>query len=116
MDSTTETAAEFGVTDSCAQRVAQIAEMEGNSELMLRITITGGGCSGFQYGFSLDDKTTDDDRFFEHNGIRVVIDDVSLGFVSGGVVDFKEDLGGSYFQIRNPQATASCGCGSSFAI
>ena len=106
----------FAISDSAANRIAKIAEMEGNPELMLRITISGGGCSGFQYGFKLDDTSTDDDLMFENNGTRVIIDDMSLGFVEGGIVDFKEDLGGSYFQIINPNATASCGCGSSFAI
>ena len=112
----TAPAEKFAISDSAANRIAKIAEMEGNSELMLRITISGGGCSGFQYGFKLDDTTTEDDLMFEHNGTRVIIDDMSLGFVEGGIVDFKEDLGGSYFQITNPNATASCGCGSSFAI
>ena len=106
----------FSVSDNAAKRIAKIAEMQGNPDLMLRITISGGGCSGFQYGFKLDDQTNEDDLMFEHNGIQVVIDDISLGFLEGGVVDFKEDLGGSYFQITNPNATASCGCGSSFSI
>lgn len=112
----TEAALVFGITDGAAKRIAQIAESEGTPGLMLRVTVSGGGCSGFQYGFKLEDHTESDDRLFEHQGVKVVIDDISLGFVEGAVVDFKEDLGGSYFQISNPNAVSSCGCGSSFAI
>ena len=112
----TEQTSEFGITDSAARRIAQIAETEGTPGLMLRVTVSGGGCSAFQYRFKLEDHTDDEDKLFEHQGVKVVIDDVSLGFVEGAVVDFKEDLGGSYFQITNPNAVSSCGCGSSFAI
>ena len=104
------------ITDQAAKRIAVLRESEGNEQLMLRITVSGGGCSGFQYGFSLDDVMSQEDLTFEHNGIRVVTDDVSLQFLEGAVVDFKTELGGSFFQVDNPNATASCGCGASFSV
>ncbi len=104
------------LTDSCAKRIAQLQEMEGKPGLMLRVSVLGGGCSGFQYKFGLDDAVNDDDLTFELNGTCVVTDEVSLELLGGSVVDFKEDLGGSFFSIDNPNATANCGCGSSFNI
>ncbi len=83
---------------------------------MLRITVSGGGCSGFQYGFSFDNQKNEDDYVFEHMGIAVVTDDASLDLLNGSLIDFVEDLMGASFQIKNPNATASCGCGSSFAV
>ena len=80
------------------------------------MTVSGGGCSGFQYGFSFDDTVRGDDRTFERDGVSVVIDEVSLELLGGSEIDFVEELIGSSFQIRNPNATSSCGCGSSFAI
>jgi len=113
---TTEAASKLTVTDSCAERIKALRGMEGNDGLMLRVAVSGGGCSGFQYGFSLDDAIADDDLTFEHAGVTVVVDETSLGLLEGSEVDYKEDLGGSFFQITNPNATASCGCGSSFSI
>ncbi|MFQ5765613.1 MAG: iron-sulfur cluster insertion protein ErpA [Rhodospirillales bacterium] len=104
------------ITDSAARRIKQLREIEGNDALMLRVAVSGGGCSGFQYGFSLDDSVTDDDLTFEHGGIKVIIDEASLGLLAGSEVDFKEELGGAYFQVSNPNATASCGCGASFSV
>ena len=106
----------FGVTERAAARIRQLREAEGNDALMLRVTVSGGGCSGFQYGFSFDDKIEEEDLIFERDGVKVVIDDVSLDFLTNGEVDFKEDLMGSYFVIENPNATSSCGCGTSFSI
>ena len=83
---------------------------------MLRITISGGGCAGFQYGFDFDDKISEDDLIFERDGVKVVIDEMSLSLVKNGEVDFKENLLGSFFAIENPNATSSCGCGTSFSI
>jgi len=108
--------ARFGVTASAAKRVAALKAAEGNDALMLRITVSGGGCAGFQYGFDFDAETHEDDHVFERDGIKVVIDEMSLELLAGGVVDFKEDLLGSYFSIENPNATSSCGCGTSFSI
>ncbi|MCW8836236.1 MAG: iron-sulfur cluster insertion protein ErpA [Rhodospirillales bacterium] len=104
------------LTASAAERVSQLIEMEGRPELMLRLSIEGGGCSGFSYKFDLDDKTGEDDRVFEYHGVKFVIDEVSLDMVAGAEVDFVEDLVGSSFQVRNPNAASSCGCGSSFAV
>ena len=113
---TTETADKLTLTVACAQRVKALREMEGNADLMLRVAVSGGGCSGFQYGFSLDDTIADDDLTFERDGVKIVVDETSLEFLEGSEVDYTEDLGGAYFQVTNPNATSSCGCGSSFAI
>ncbi|MHA1536319.1 MAG: iron-sulfur cluster insertion protein ErpA [Alphaproteobacteria bacterium] len=106
----------FGITASAARRIAELRSADGNDTLMLRITISGGGCAGFQYGFDFDDKSGDDDLVFERDGVKVVIDEMSLSLVKYGEVDFKENLLGSYFAIENPNATSSCGCGTSFSI
>ena len=104
------------ISDSAAKRVLVLRGLEGDDSLMLRITVSGGGCSGFQYGFSFDNQKNEDDHLFEHQGVGVVIDEVSLDLLSGSEIDFVEDLMGASFQIRNPNATAKCGCGSSFAV
>jgi iron-sulfur cluster insertion protein len=104
------------LTPSAAERVQALMKMEGKDNLMLRLAVSGGGCSGFQYGISLDDSVSEDDRVFRQHGVAVVIDQTSLELLGGSEVDFVEDLVGSSFQIRNPQATATCGCGSSFAM
>lgn len=83
---------------------------------MLRLAVSGGGCAGFQYGFSLDECRHDDDRVFSHAGATVVIDEISLDLIKGAEIDFVEDLVGSYFAVRNPNATSTCGCGTSFAV
>lgn len=111
-----ETTQPFGVSARAAARIRDLREIEGNEALMLRVTVSGGGCSGFQYAFSFDDTVADDDRVFERDGVRVVIDEVSLDFLTNGEVDFREDLMGNYFVIENPNATSSCGCGTSFSI
>ena len=104
------------VTEAAAKRIARLIEEEGQPELMLRVSVSGGGCSGFQYGFSFDDTLGADDRTVERDGVTVVIDEVSLGLLAGSRIDFVEDLIGASFQITNPQATSSCGCGASFSI
>ena len=104
------------ITASAAQRVAALIAQESRDGLMLRVAVSGGGCSGFQYGFSFDDTVTPDDRTFERDGTTVVIDEVSLGLLDGSTIDFVEDLIGASFQIKNPQATSACGCGASFSI
>ncbi len=104
------------ITDSAAARIAKLQSIENKPELKLRITVNGGGCSGFQYAFDLDESVKDDDLTFDHNGVAVVTDEVSMEFIEGCVVDFKDDLGAAYFQIDNPNATSSCGCGTSFSI
>ncbi len=104
------------ISDSAVRRIAALVEQEQSDGSMLRITVSGGGCSGFQYGFSLDDQRNDDDRRFERDGVAVIIDEVSLDLLKGSQVDFVEDLIGSYFAIKNPNASSTCGCGSSFSI
>ncbi len=106
----------FSISDNAAKRIAALVEMEEKPGMRLRVAVSGGGCSGFQYGFSLDDARNDDDLLYEKNGIEVVIDEVSLDFLKGSELDFKEDLIGSYFAMTNPNATSTCGCGTSFAV
>ncbi len=104
------------ISDNAAKRISELVEQEGNEGVMLRIVISGGGCSGFRYGFELDDKKTDDDLIFEQGGIRVVVDEVSLGLINGAELDYVEDLIGSFFALKNPNASSTCGCGTSFAV
>ncbi|KIL98946.1 putative iron binding protein from the HesB_IscA_SufA family [Paramagnetospirillum magnetotacticum MS-1] len=109
-------AARVTVTESAAERVQTLIKMEGKPNMMLRLGVSGGGCSGFSYGISLDDQVNDDDRLFNEYGITVVVDQTSLDMLDGSVVDFVEDLSGSSFQVKNPNATSTCGCGSSFSV
>ncbi len=104
------------ITNSASKRIHQLQEIEGNPELMLRIVISGGGCSGFQYSFSLDSKINENDLTFQENGIGVIVDEASMELLSGAEVDYKQELGGAFFHINNPNATANCGCGASFSI
>jgi iron-sulfur cluster insertion protein len=104
------------VTASAAKRIAFLREQEQVGDANLRIAVSGGGCSGFQYGLSFDDQTNPDDLIFERDGIGVVIDDVSLDLLAGAEVDFVEDLMGAAFRINNPNAASSCGCGNSFSV
>ena len=104
------------ISDNAAKRISLLKEQDGNQDLMLRIAVSAGGCSGFSYGFDLDDKINDDDLLFEKNGIKVVVDETSLDLLKGSELDFKEDLIGSYFQMSNPNANVTCGCGSSFGV
>lgn len=105
----------FAVTESAARQIAKIlsAEPEGT---MLRVSVEGGGCSGFQYNFTLDDTRTDDDLVIERDGATVLVDTMSLMYMGGSELDFVDDLIGQSFQVKNPNATASCGCGTSFSI
>jgi len=102
-------------TDSAAQKVAGLIQEEGNDNLKLRVYISGGGCSGFQYGFTFDEEVNDDDTQIENGGVTVLIDSMSIQYLSGAQIDYKEDLSGAQFVIRNPNATTTCGCGSSFS-
>ncbi len=104
------------ISASAAKRVAELIAQESRPGLMLRVSVSGGGCSGFQYGFSFDNARVPDDRVFERDGVALVIDDASLDLLSGSEIDFVEDLIGASFQVRNPNATSSCGCGNSFAV
>ncbi|MBD9361905.1 iron-sulfur cluster insertion protein ErpA [Methylomonas sp. EFPC1] len=102
-------------TDSAAQKVAGLIQEEGNDNLKLRVYISGGGCSGFQYGFTFDEEVNDDDTQILKDGVTVLIDSMSIQYLSGAEIDYKEDLSGAQFVIRNPNATTTCGCGSSFS-
>jgi len=116
-DTTTAQSDEIGISAGAARRIAALIAAEGGGEAMrLRVSVSGGGCSGFQYGFTLDDARRDDDRVFERDGTGVLIDEVSLDLLRGSELDYVEDLIGSYFVVRNPNATSTCGCGSSFSV
>jgi iron-sulfur cluster insertion protein len=102
-------------TDSAAQKVAQLIEEEGNPDLKLRVFVQGGGCSGFQYGFTFDEIVNDDDTTMEKNGVQLLIDSMSYQYLVGAEIDYKDDLEGAQFVIKNPNANSTCGCGSSFS-
>jgi len=104
------------LTEHAARQIATLKTKEDAENAFLRIAVSGGGCSGFQYGLSFDEQRNEDDFVFEQNGVGVVIDEVSLDLLNGAEVDFVEDLMGASFQIRNPNAASSCGCGNSFSI
>jgi|TARA_B100000614_G_scaffold227453_2_gene218601 iron-sulfur cluster assembly accessory protein len=103
------------LTERAAKQIAKILEGEDEGTV-LRVSVQGGGCSGFQYGFTLDDTKTEDDLVIERNGVRVLIDSVSVSYLAGSEIDYVDELIGSSFKINNPNATASCGCGTSFSI
>ncbi|MYB35310.1 MAG: iron-sulfur cluster insertion protein ErpA [Gammaproteobacteria bacterium] len=98
------------------QRINQLLESRNSPDTRLRVYIEGGGCSGFQYGFQFDEETEEDDLLMEYQGIKVVVDMLSLQYLSGAEIDFKDDIMGSRFLVNNPNASATCGCGSSFSI
>ena len=108
--------APISLTESAARRIAALAAAEGRPGVKLRVSVSGGGCSGFQYGFALDDKDEPGDILVERDGAKVAVDDMSLMYLLGSELDWVEDLTGSYFQMRNPNASSQCGCGTSFAI
>ena len=103
------------LTESAAKRIAELKVQENVPDAFLRLAVSGGGCSGFQYGFSFDDQRNDDDALFERDGVGLVVDTTSLELVNGAEIDYKEDLQGAQFVIKNPNATSTCGCGSSFS-
>ena len=103
-------------TDNAANKVKELIKEENNDNLKLRVFITGGGCSGFQYGFTFDEAMNEDDFSVQKNGVTLLIDAMSYQYLAGAEIDYKEDLEGSRFVIRNPQATTTCGCGSSFSV
>lgn len=102
-------------TDSAAGKVKSLIEEEGNSNLKLRVFVSGGGCSGFQYGFTFDEAVNDGDTAVEKNGVTLLIDPMSYQYLVGAEIDYTEGLEGAQFVIRNPNATTTCGCGSSFS-
>ena len=103
------------ITDTAFARINELLTEENNPKLKLRVFVQGGGCSGMEYGFTFDDEQNDDDFTFDNNGVTVLIDSMSMQYLTGAVVDFKDDLNGTRFTIDNPNAETSCGCGSSFS-
>ncbi len=103
-------------TSAAASKVAKLIEEEGNPNLMLRIYIQGGGCSGFQYGFTFDESINEGDEQVETDGVRLLVDAMSLQYLMGAEIDYTEGLQGAQFVIRNPNASTTCGCGSSFGV
>jgi len=107
----------FGLSESAAKRITELlAEEENGESKFMRVSVEGGGCSGFQYDFGFDDEIKDDDHVFITHGVKVVVDDMSLDLLNGGELDYVNELLGSYFQVTNPNASSSCGCGTSFSI
>jgi len=115
MNAVAEMPAPLVFTDSAADKVRQLIEEEGNTELKLRVFVQGGGCSGFQYGFTFDEETNEDDTVMQKNGVSLLIDAMSYQYLVGAEIDYKDGLEGAQFVIKNPNATSSCGCGSSFS-
>jgi len=110
-----EMPAPINFTDSAASKVAELIAEEGNPDLKLRVFVQGGGCSGFQYGFTFDETVNEDDTTMTKNGVQLLIDSMSYQYLLGAEIDYKEDLNGAQFVIKNPTASSTCGCGSSFS-
>lgn len=103
-------------TEAAANKVKTLIDEEGNPSLKLRVFVQGGGCSGFQYGFTFDEEVNEDDTAMEKNGVQLLIDAMSFQYLMGAEIDYKDDLEGAQFVIKNPNATSTCGCGSSFSV
>jgi iron-sulfur cluster insertion protein len=116
MNAVTEMPAPFIFTDSAAAKVKDLIAEEGNPDLKLRVFVQGGGCSGFQYGFTFDEAVNDDDTTVDKDGVTLLIDSMSYQYLVGAEIDYKEDLQGAQFVIKNPNASTTCGCGSSFSV
>lgn len=108
--------APLNFTDAAAHKVGQLIEQEGNAALKLRVYVQGGGCSGFQYGFTFDEEVQDGDTEIENAGVTLLVDPMSVQYLMGAEIDYREDLSGAQFIIRNPNASTTCGCGSSFSV
>jgi iron-sulfur cluster insertion protein len=104
------------ITDQAQEKIADILAEENNPNIKLRVFVQGGGCSGFQYGFTMDEEQNEDDWVIEKDKVTLLVDSMSYQYLAGATVDYKEDLQGSSFTIKNPNATSTCGCGSSFSI
>jgi iron-sulfur cluster insertion protein len=115
MNAITEVQDPLLFTDSAANKVKALITEEGNAELKLRVFVSGGGCSGFQYGFTFDEVTNEDDTVLSKNGVQLLIDPMSFQYLVGAEIDYQEGLEGAQFVIKNPNATTTCGCGSSFS-
>jgi len=106
----------MNISDSAANKVRTLIQEEENNNLKLRVFVTGGGCSGFEYGFTFDEDVEDDDTRIDKEGVTLLIDALSYQYLAGSVVDYKEDLQGSRFTVENPNAITTCGCGNSFSL
>ncbi|HXZ97162.1 MAG TPA: iron-sulfur cluster insertion protein ErpA [Burkholderiales bacterium] len=115
MDAMIEISPPLIFTESAASKVKQLIDEEGNPDLKLRVFVTGGGCSGFQYGFTFDEVVNEDDTSMEKNGVTLLIDPMSFQYLAGAEIDYQESAEGAQFVIKNPNATSTCGCGSSFS-
>ena len=115
MNAVAEMPAPLLFTDSAADKVRELIDEEGNPALKLRVFVQGGGCSGFQYGFTFDEEVNEDDTVMDKNGVQLLIDAMSYQYLVGAEIDYKDDLQGAQFVIKNPNATTTCGCGSSFS-
>lgn len=115
MNTVTEMPSPIIFTDNAVRKVKELIDEEGTPDLKLRVFVTGGGCSGFQYGFTFEDTANDDDTVVERDSVSLLIDPMSLQYLAGAEIDYTEGLQGSQFVIRNPNATTTCGCGSSFS-
>ncbi len=115
MNTVVDMQAQLVFTDNAANKVKQLIDEEGNPDLKLRVFVTGGGCSGFQYGFTFDEVVNEDDMAMLKNGVTLLIDAMSIQYLSGAEIDYQEGLEGAQFVIKNPNATSTCGCGSSFS-
>lgn len=104
------------LTDGLVKRIRTLQQQDGKPDLKLRIMVDGGGCQGFEYKFSLTQEITSDDEVFEKDGVQVVIDDISLPYMSGAEIDYTDELVGAHFSIKNPNAASTCGCGTSFMM
>ena len=116
MNAATEMPAPLNFSDSAANKVKDLIAEEGNPDLKLRVFVTGGGCSGFQYGFTFDEVQNDDDTVMQKNGVTLLIDAMSMQYMMGAEIDYTEGLEGAQFVIKNPNAVSTCGCGSSFSV
>lgn len=116
MNAPTDMTSPFVFTDSAVSKVKELIAEEGNPELKLRVFVTGGGCSGFQYGFTFDEVQNEDDTAILKDGVTLLVDPMSYQYLVGAEIDYTESLEGSQFVIKNPNATSTCGCGSSFSV
>ena len=114
--SSSEMPSPFVFTDAAATKVKQLIDEEGNPELKLRVFVQGGGCSGFQYGFTFDETINEDDTVMQKDDVQLLVDSMSYQYLVGAEIDYKEDINGAQFVIKNPNATTTCGCGSSFSV
>lgn len=115
MNTVTEMPSPLLFTDNAARKVKELIEEEGSPDLKLRVFVSGGGCSGFQYGFTFEDTVNEDDTVIEHDSVALLVDPMSLQYLMGAEIDYTDGLQGSQFVIRNPNATTTCGCVSSFS-